>query len=580
LILPTHQQPILQQQWDFGDGTNSNNNDPQHYYTNPGTYYVCLFVVDFTNCSPNPTMQYCDSVTILPPCQASFTYLINGGTVSFTNTSSSDSATSDQFFYDFGDGNSSTSTNPNHVYASPGTYYVCLTIVDFANCSPNPTMQYCDSVTIYPPCQASFTYIINGDTAFFTNTSSSDSATSDQFFYDFGDGNSSTSTNPYYIYTSPGTYYVCLTVVDFDCNPNPTMQYCDSVTISFPCQASFGYNINGNTVDFFNTSSSDSASASQFEWNFGDGSTSNSDNPQHSFAFAGTYYVCLTIVDSNCNPNPTMQYCDSVVITTSIPPCQASFTYNANGTSVNFINTSTSDSTTASLWQWDFGDGTNSNNNEPEHIYAAPGTYYVCLFVVDFTACPTSPTMQYCDSVTVYAPCQASYNYTVNGGTVQFTNTSSSDSTTSDQFYYDFGDGTYSSSTNPAHTYTSVGTYYVCLLVVDFDCNPNPTMQYCDSITISSLVGIDDNQVSITNTSLFPNPVKDFIHLRFNSLKTQKITIHFYNILGSLIETQTKIVAKGENTSTFNVTAFSNGAYFVSILDEQNNPINRITFIK
>lgn len=86
------------------------------------------------------------------PCHTAFTYTVNGNVVTFTNTSSTDAQNADQFMWDFGDGNTSGDTNPIHTYASPGTYWVCLTVVDFS-CPSNPTMQYCDSVTIGGGCQ-------------------------------------------------------------------------------------------------------------------------------------------------------------------------------------------------------------------------------------------------------------------------------------------------------------------------------------------------------------------------------------------------------------------------------------------
>ena len=82
--------------------------------------------------------------------------------------------------------------------------------------------------------------------------------------------------------------------------------------------------------------------------------------------------------------------------------CQASFTYTQNGTTVDFTNTSTSDSSTASQWSWDFGDNNTSPNNDPTHTYAQPGTYTVCLFIVDWN-CQQNPTLAYCDTIIVTA---------------------------------------------------------------------------------------------------------------------------------------------------------------------------------
>jgi PKD repeat protein len=80
--------------------------------------------------------------------------------------------------------------------------------------------------------------------------------------------------------------------------------------------------------------------------------------------------------------------------------------------------------------------------------------------------------------------CQASFTYNLNQSIVEFTNTSSVNSTEADQFTWDFGDGTTSTENDPMHTYDAPGIYTVCLLLVDWDC-VNPTMQYCETITVS-----------------------------------------------------------------------------------------------
>lgn len=58
-----------------------------------------------------------------PPPVASFTYVLDGLTVTFTNTSTN----GDTYLWDFGDGNTSTEENPVHTYADNGLYTVTLT---------------------------------------------------------------------------------------------------------------------------------------------------------------------------------------------------------------------------------------------------------------------------------------------------------------------------------------------------------------------------------------------------------------------------------------------------------------------
>ncbi|RCS28547.1 PKD domain-containing protein, partial [Rhodanobacter denitrificans] len=68
---------------------------------------------------------------------ANFTDTISGLTVSFTDTSTDNGGTISAHSWTFGDGSSSTATNPSHSYAAAGTYSVTETVTDSANGSTN-----------------------------------------------------------------------------------------------------------------------------------------------------------------------------------------------------------------------------------------------------------------------------------------------------------------------------------------------------------------------------------------------------------------------------------------------------------
>lgn len=211
--------------WSFGDGNTSNSMNPTHTYANGGLYLVCLTISD-SFC----TDTYCDSVFIQSGggnCDADFIYTSNGSTIDFNNTSTGGV----WYSWDFGDGNTSSSMNPSHTYASNGLYIVCLTISD-SFC----TDTWCDSIFIQGNggggnCSAAFTPMQDttgaGDTWYFVNNSTGNGLI---YSWDFGDGNTSGQQNPFHTYQSVGTYLVCLTVtsqVDSTCQDT----YCDSVTV-------------------------------------------------------------------------------------------------------------------------------------------------------------------------------------------------------------------------------------------------------------------------------------------------------------------------------------------------------------
>lgn len=112
--------------WDFGDGTVSNGQNPTHTYSQAGSYTVILTAI---NEYGQDTQSRVITVNTPPPV-ASFTTSASSGsnpfTVTFTDTSAN-SPTS--WIWNFGDGTpTSTTQNPTHKFTKKGTYRVTLTV--------------------------------------------------------------------------------------------------------------------------------------------------------------------------------------------------------------------------------------------------------------------------------------------------------------------------------------------------------------------------------------------------------------------------------------------------------------------
>lgn len=127
-----------------------------------------------------------------------------------------------------------------------------------------------------------------------------------------------------------------------------------------------------------------SEEAAEYSWNFGDGNTSDEESPSHTFSENGTYDVCLTVTNDFGSDEECLE------ITIGVP--STSFEASTNDLNVTFVN-GTTDGVT---YSWDFGDGNSSSNENPDHTYAADGTYEVCL-----TATGASGIDEVCQDVTV-----------------------------------------------------------------------------------------------------------------------------------------------------------------------------------
>ncbi|MCB9231491.1 MAG: T9SS type A sorting domain-containing protein [Bacteroidia bacterium] len=75
------------------------------------------------------------------PTNADFTYVDNGGTVTFTDASTGGPST---WAWDFGDGNTASVQNPTHSFVSAGSFFVCLT----AGGGPCGPTTWCDTVVV------------------------------------------------------------------------------------------------------------------------------------------------------------------------------------------------------------------------------------------------------------------------------------------------------------------------------------------------------------------------------------------------------------------------------------------------
>ncbi len=166
--------------------------------------------------------------------------------------------------------------------------------------------------------------------------------------------------------------------------------------------------------------------------------------------------------------------------------CNANYTFTVSGANVLFTNTSP---TTGSFttYQWNFGDGTTANGLNASHTFSSNGYKNVCLTKTDSLPLCTSTK---CDSVLItgastVTTCNANFNFVLGAnGLVNFNNTSTG-TTTSTYYTWNFGGGSFGSGSNPSNTYTSNGPKLICLTMSDSIAGCNSTK--CDSIIITSV---------------------------------------------------------------------------------------------
>jgi PKD repeat protein len=571
--------------WDFFDGGTSNQENPVHTFASPGSYHVCLITLGYDSLLGSCFDSACHTINITSMgcnISADFSYTTSGTNAHFNNTSSN-YPYSTNWSWSFGDGDFSSLENPTHIYGSQNSYYVCLTAWYNDSITGLCADTTCYWVDVFDstanPCNisADYTYTTNGTYVFFTNTSTN-YPYSTNWEWHFGDGQHTYAMQPSHHYASPGTYNVCLYASYVDSlNGYCSDTACYTITVldstPAPCNiiADYTYTTNGNTVYFTNTSSNYPYSTN-WEWHFGDGNYTFDMNPTHTYASQGTYEVCLyaSYYDS-LSGHCVDTMCKYITVPDSSGgPCNivSDFTYITNGTTAYFTNTS-SNYPYSTSWSWNFGDGNYSSDMNPIHTYTAQNSYLVCLtaWYNDSVNGLCVDTMCYWVDVfdSTGNPCNihADYSYTVNGYTVNFTNTSSNYPPTV-QWEWSFDDGGHAYTMDANHTYTTQGNYEVCLFASYWDSiNGHCIDTMCQFISVpDSASGIAINHIN--EIKLYPNPTNGIVILEMGEIHGET-QIRIINMLGQIeLELSTT-----DPKLMMDLSELEKGMYIIMVYEEE-----------
>ncbi len=192
--------------WDFGDGNNSTDQNPEHVYTFHGQYAVSLTV---TNAGGSDDITFADYILVreTPQITMSMTEESEPGAEDGTATVTVTSSYPYTVAWDTG-ANSETITN-----LEGGIYCVTVINTEFS-CPADDCIEVIIGVAPDGPIADFEADLTNGCdvlTVQFTDLSENEPET---WLWDFGDGNNSVLQNPIYTYNSPGTYSVSLTVTN------------------------------------------------------------------------------------------------------------------------------------------------------------------------------------------------------------------------------------------------------------------------------------------------------------------------------------------------------------------------------
>lgn len=446
--------------WDFGTGNpadTSNLENPTFDYTAfaPGTFNITLMAQKGTQCADTAYYEL-----ILSGVDANFISVDTACTnepVFFDDLSTSQiNGTLDSWQWDFGDGSTSTESDPTHLYSTPGDYIVRLIIGSDVGC----TDTLLRPIRINLPPGAGIMPMM-GCIGLDVDFTSSSSPNADVFHWDFGTGfpaDTSNEENPSFTYSEYGIYTVTLIT-------QPGTFCADTATFNLMVSnATAAFNMPDTTcsnilIDFEDLSTTNNGTIFNWEWNFGDGSFSTESDPAHGYTSPGDYIVTLVVLsDIGCT--------DTVSQTIHIqeaPQAIIAPTDFCSGLTVDFMNGS--DPGADGYW-WDFGTGDPGDTSiveNPTFTYDSFGMYTITLVAQKGTVCQTSTTLDIAVSdLTAFIdmPDTACVETEVVFTDLSFT----SDGSEITEWFWNFGDLILSDLQNPTHVYETAGDYTVTFI--------------------------------------------------------------------------------------------------------------------
>ena len=616
--------------WDFGDGTQSQEQNPMHVYIHPTpgplvkispyrTVSLTILTEDSCKSMYSETINIMDGETYTEPalaCVAGFKYSetvydsING-TVTFqtTNRSEGDSLS---YFWKFDNGITSTEKEPSITFdIKPEKHLACLTVTSANGCSD----EFCDMMYFYNPdkpeidstqCKAKFNYRINYDIKTFAaaltlDFSSYASPEAVEWHWDFGDGTTSDEANPTHgynfpiitdsIHTDPNPFReVCLTVKTAS---GCEAKYCQTINIyketfqpeepvENQCLARFKYNKPTDIMTIpelvpFQFNDASEGEITSRIWKFEDGTIRTDADPQVNFSvFKATQKVCLTIFTDSCSDT----YCETVYVS-GVKPDTIYTGKPVSNYSMHYIS------------------------SFPEQMSSCAGYVKAEVYLNDSVIdaedfawshgaigqeakgfCPTQ----------IYTVKAVTSDGTIVSGTFIFNSDGTVTEIPMNWWVTNVQD-------NPQIRYTIYNQDYtiewkLCdgtivkndslLINSKFCANEDATLLlkdasgnvlYTENVSMKTLVTGIKPQAKVGSVKLFPNPVNDVLNIRYSGNSIDEMQLEILDITGRSVSKQKIYRVDSGQTISLNVNSLRKGIY-VCKMTEGNRLINQQKFSK
>jgi PKD repeat protein len=592
--------------WDFGDGTTSAEQNPVHTYTESGIYTITLeacntlgcdvvSLADFvevdtdcytqnipqhgnevvTVCSGNlfdsggPDGPYLEgsfgSITIAPPGATSIS-------ITFSEFNYEEHA---DFLYVF-DGEPGTGTllgtftgndlEGQTLTATSGVLTIQEYTDHFINLSGFAASFNCEAL---PPVEPKPLFSIAeselcaNEAAVFIDASLDFPTT---WFWEFGDGGTSTEQNPIYFYSESGTYMVTLTacnaigcntlvqeitiVIDPDCIIETMPVNGEQAIIGCVGSLYDSGGLDSNYVDnntalttIYSPSGPITLEFVSFSFENGFDALAIYDGPSTEDPLLG-FFTGTDLPESITSTGPVITILESTDFTINDSgfqinySCQGSSFGDLEGAQIRVNNEEMCDgirsfgvNTSADVesWNWDFGDGHTSTEANPEHTYPHNGVYTIAVTICNSEDCESIETMIYSNKLT---PEIAAPDTVALGQEVQLHGLTSE----ATHWFWDFGNGETADHATPVTAYSEAGWHDIHVHLINMDVHETCDANHTHSIFVDASLS-STSSAEMLDFTAFPNPTIDQLNLRGLENLDADCEIRLRTIVGQVVWT-------------------------------------------
>ncbi len=474
-----------------------------------------------------------------------------GGLCTFTDISSNSPF---DWYWTFGDGDTSNLANPTHIYLGVGMYTVTLTVINPCNTNMVTKVAYMNIAEgpKLPDCIPTVIDINNSIGIYNVefNTINNNSGSLIQSYWD----------------------YSCFAFTTVQMGSKQTITVETSPTWSENVRVWIDYN-NDSVFDdvselVFSSDNKIGTHTAQFIIS-GIAVVDTMLRMRVSSDFVGaTPTACDTLLYGQCEDYGVM------ILTANIKP-DADFTYDITDYCNGVVEFTEFSAFFPTSWTWDFGDGNNGVGDTITHTYASPGSYTVTLIATNVFGSDTSIQTVLIDSVVAdfFMPSDTVYQ----GITFQFTNSSYGANTWS----WDLGEEGTSTAQDPIVLYDSLGSNTIKLVATNSVTGCKDSITY--QLVVIALPPVDTTGIQdfsdLSSILLMPNPTTGIITVIYDFKVNSDVLISLYSSGGGVVQID-QLFGVNNYRHNIDLTHYSKGLYFVKFVINSKLTENKTVFRK